>query len=472
MTLSIVYISEWIIRLIMLLLVPQKRRPTSALAWLMVIFLQPYIGGILYLLFGAQTASKERRRKLAELLNVLGDAKAVAVERQDVTLADLKGKQKEVADFVYKLGALPPLGNNTAELFPDAQQFCDKLVEDIANAKQTIHMLFFIYNDDVVGRRIADALADAVKRGVVCRVLVDSIGSKGMLKKLAKKMRKDGIRVYNALPVKSYKRFIGRVDMRNHRKIVVIDGVVGYTGSQNITDPSYGHVDLIWHDVMMRLTGAILFELQFLFATDWYMETNERLIDDEFYPPSIQDGEAVLQILPSGPIYEQENYQRLVISMLYQAKKRVIITTPYLVPDEVFMQAVQSACTRGVEIIIICPKKTDQVISTQAARSYYAELLEYGAEIYLHSDGLLHSKTMTIDGEYGLFGSSNFDIRSFAINFEVNMVIYDKKTNTDLVALQENYLSVSKQLPKEEWDKRSNTIKLFQNVARLFSPML
>jgi cardiolipin synthase len=364
------------------------------------------------------------------------------------------------------------LAGNSTQLLPDAAEFCDLLVKDIDGAKSTIHMLFYIYNDDVVGQRVADALSKAAERGVTCRVLVDGMGSKEMLKGLAHKMRKAGIQVHDALPVISRSRFVGRVDMRNHRKIVVIDGEVGYTGSQNITDPSYGHADLIWHDVMMRLTGPVLLELQFLFTSDWYMETGEQLGRKEIFPEKAAGGSADLQILPSGPIYDQENYQSLVVSMLYSAAKRVIITTPYLVPDEVFMQAVQTACTRGVEVVIICPKKTDQVMPTLAARSYYESLLGYGARIYLHTNGLLHAKTMTVDGEFGLFGSSNFDIRSFAINFEVNMVIYDKKTNTDLVTLQERYLGEARELTAEEWNKRSYSMKLFQNIARLVSPML
>jgi cardiolipin synthase len=465
-------ISEWIIRIVMLLVVPQRRRPTSALAWLMIIFLQPWIGLVIFFLFGAQRVNKARFIKFDELHKLLDSGEKKLKERDDVVAPVLNEKGQKISDFVQTLGSMPPLRGNTSQLLPDAQKFYDLLVEDINNAKESIHMLFYIYNDDVVGQRIAEALAAAAKRGVICRLLVDSMGSKEMLKTLAPDMRKKGIEVHDALPVKSKSRFVGRVDMRNHRKVIVIDGVVGYTGSQNITDPSYGHVDLIWHDVMMRLTGKILLELQFLFISDWYMETNEQLIKPELFPEREQNGSADLQILPSGPIYPQENYQSLVVSMFYYATKRVIITTPYLVPDEVFMQAVQSACTRGIEVIIICPEKTDQLMPTLAARSYYESLLLYGARIYLHTDGLLHAKTMTIDGEYGLFGSSNFDIRSFAINFEVNLVIYDNKTNTDLVALQEKYLAESTELTFEEWNKRSNKVKLWQNVARLVSPML
>ncbi len=456
----------------MLLVVPQRRRPTSALAWLMVISIQPWIGLIAYFLFGAQSVNKVRAIKLDELHKLLDTGEQKLKEREDVVAPALSEKGEKISEFVQMLGSMPPLSGNTTQLLPEAQKFYDLLVEDIANAKESIHMLFYIYNDDVVGQRIAEALTGAVKRGITCRLLVDSMGSKEMLKTLAPKMRKNGIEVHDALPVKSKSRFVGRVDMRNHRKVIVIDGIIGYTGSQNITDPSYGHVDLVWHDVMMRLTGNILLELQFLFISDWYMETDEQLIAPKLFPETGQTGSADLQILPSGPIYPQENYQSVVVSMFYYAIKRVIITTPYLVPDEVFMQAVQSACTRGVEVIIICPKKTDQALPTLAARSYYEALLGYGAKIYLHTDGLLHAKTMTIDGEYGLFGSSNFDIRSFAINFEVNMIIYDKETNTDLVTLQERYLNEATQLTEEEWNQRKNHVKLFQNVARLVSPML
>ena len=463
---------DWIIRIVMLIVVPQRRRPTSALAWLMIIFLHPIIGLVIFLLFGAQKVNRERRAKFGELLDMLEKGRKNIETRKDVVEPELNTNARKVADFVQTLGAMPPLSGNTTQLLPDAKEFCDLLVNDINSAKESIHMLFYIYNDDVVGQRVANALIEAAQRGVTCRVLVDSMGSKEMLKGLADKMREKGILVQDALPVKSGNRFVGRVDMRNHRKIVVIDGRVGYTGSQNITDPSYGHADLIWHDVMMRLTGPVLLELQFLFVSDWYMETGEHLAWDEVFPETERNGSANLQILPSGPIYDQENYQSLVVSMLYSASKRVIITTPYLVPDEVFMQAVQSACTRGVEVIIICPRKTDQAMPTLAARSYYESLLSYGARIHLHTNGLLHAKTMTIDGEFGLFGSSNFDIRSFAINFEVNMVIYDSKTNAELVALQERYLGEATELTADEWDKRRYYVKLFQNIARLVSPML
>jgi cardiolipin synthase len=456
----------------MLIVVPQRRRPTSALAWLMVIFIHPMVGLLIFLLFGAQRVNRKRRARFGELIAMQRDGRAEIEKRADIVEPQLDPQARDVADFVRTLGAMPPLIGNTAQLLPVASEFTDLLVDDINAAQESIHMLFYIYNADVVGRRVAKALMEAAARGVTCRVLVDGMGSKDMLKGLAHEMRAKGIQVQDALPVKSGSRFVGRVDMRNHRKIVVIDGVVGYTGSQNITDPSYGHADLIWHDVMMRLTGPILLELQFLFISDWYMETGEHLNQMELFPERAHPGSAELQILPSGPIYEQENYQSLVVSMLYYARRRVIITTPYLVPDEVFMQAVQSACTRGVEVMIICPRKTDQAMPTLAARSYYEDLLRYGAKIFLHTDGLLHAKTMSIDGKFGLFGSSNFDIRSFAINFEVNLVIYDQATNADLVSLQERFLGSATELTAEEWSQRKYHVKLFQNIARLLSPML
>jgi cardiolipin synthase len=293
-----------------------------------------------------------------------------------------------------------------------------------------------------------------------------------MFKRLAHKMIAEGVEVHEALPVGLFRRRMARIDLRNHRKLAVIDGRVGYTGSQNIVDAGYGRKDLAWYDLMVRLTGPILLELQSVFVSDWYFETEKTLERSEYFPSPTLTGSVPVQTLPSGPTYPTENYQRIVVAALYASERRVTITSPYFVPDAAFMQAIQTAILRGVEVEVVVPSRCDQVLVGAAGCSYFEDLLEMGVKLYLYDKGLLHAKTMCVDDAIAFIGSSNFDIRSFALNFEINLLFYGPEVAMQLHAQQRCYMADATLLTAERWAERPAMKKFFQNIARLLSPLM
>jgi len=466
------YVGEWVIRLVMLPVVVQRRDPSSATTWLLIIFFFPYFGLVLYLLIGE---NRLPRRRVEQHANLLRELQAI-VERfrshPNIVRPNLGQRAELAVTLAEKLADLPILGGNNVEFMTETDEVIDRLVADIDAAEDHVHLLFYIYADDATGRRVMDALAEAVKRGVTCRVLADAVGSRPMFKTLATKMRDAGIELHAMLPVNLFRRNVARIDLRNHRKMAIIDGKTAYAGSQNIVDANYGHKDLAWHDMMMRLTGPITLEVQAVFLQDWYFETGEVLDNQRVFPDPQVCGETPIQTLPSGPSYETENYQRMVVAGLYAARKQVTITTPYFVPDEPLMQAMQVAVLRGVEVNVIVPSRCDQFTVGAAARAYYDDFLVQGGNLYLYTDGLLHAKTITIDDGMALVGSSNFDNRSFALNFELNMLLYGPQVTEELLARQRYYLQQSTPLDLEEWRKRPALAKLIENTARLLSPLL
>ncbi len=260
--------------------------------------------------------------------------------------------------------------------------------------------------------------------------------------------------------------------MRNHRKLAVIDGAIAYAGSQNIVNADYGRKDLAWHDIMVRLTGPVTLELQAIFVTDWHQESNQVLTGRDIFVDPVLTGSVPAQTLPSGPIFPVENYQRMVVSALHGARHHVIITTPYFVPDLPLLQAIQIAVWRGVTVDLIVPQKCDQILVGAAARAYYDDVLEAGAHLYLHTKGLVHAKTMTIDDSIALIGSSNFDIRSFEINIELSMLLYGADVTRRLRREQLRYFVDSYRLEAKHWHQRSAARRLLDDTARLLSPIL
>ena len=468
------FASEWLIRLVMLFEAPRRRSPAAATAWLTIVFFSPWVGLVLYLFIGANRPQKHKVEQYGRLQKALQKGKERFARQIKAFRPELDLDSEAVAAFVERLGGMPVFGGNQVELIAEAEQFIDRLVADIDAATHHVHLLFYIYEDDAIGRRVNDALARAVKRGVSCRLLLDALGSRKMLKRQSSQLLQAGIEVHDALPLLSWRRFLGRADWRNHRKIVVVDGRIAYTGSQNIVDPSYGHNDpaLVWRDLVARLTGPAVIQLQAIFRGDWFMETGRMPDDPKFYPTPHTEGGIQVQALPSGPIHAPHNYKRLVLSALFYARRQVTITTPYFVPDSALMQAIEIACRRGVELRLVVPKKSDQFLPGNAARAYFEDLLRWGVKVYRYTGGLLHAKSMSIDERFCFFGSSNFDIRSFALDFEVDLVFYGAEETRELRAHQQAYIEQSELLTIEHWNTRSKMQHMIENVAKLFSPLL
>ena len=465
-------IVEWVIRLVMLPVVTRRRKPNAAMAWLLLIFFLPWAGLLLFLAFGTIQFPGSRRKRAVKMYAKIEMESRRFRGHPNVVRPELGPQLDSTVQIAERLGNFPILGGNHATFMAETEAVINRLIEDIEGARNHVHLLFYIFWDDDTGIRVVDALARAVKRGVRCRVLIDDVGSRKTMRSLTYKMRAQNIDVYSMLPVGIFRRRVARFDMRNHRKLAVIDGSIAYAGSQNIVNADYGHKDLAWHDMMVRLTGPITIELQAIFVTDWHQESQEVLTGPDIFVEPVMTGNVPAQTLPSGPIFPVENYQRLVVSALHGARSRVIITTPYFVPDEPLLQAIQIAVWRGVTIDLIVPQRCDQIIVGAAARAYYDDVLEAGANLYLHTKGLMHSKTITVDDSIALIGSSNFDIRSFEINFELSMLLYGADVTQRLRQQQLLYLQDSHRLDPHEWSQRSSARRLIDNTARLLSPIL
>ncbi|HBO44690.1 MAG TPA: cardiolipin synthase [Planctomycetaceae bacterium] len=442
------------------------------MAWLLVIFFFPVPGLVLYLLIGENRLPRRRAGRHARLLEDLGEIGRRLEGHPAVVHPDLPPDQEPFVLLAERLGSLPIVGGNEGRLMTDTDEVIDRLVEDIDAAERHVHLLYYIYANDKTGMKVAEALTRAAARGVKCRVLVDAVGSRPMLKSLASRLTSQGVELYPALPVSLFRRGFARLDLRNHRKLAVIDGRIAYAGSQNIVNADYGHKDLAWHDMSVRLIGPVVLELQTVFVGDWYFETNEVLAGEDIFPEPPMLGPIAAQTLPSGPDYPTENYQRMVVSAMHAARRQVVITSPYFVPDEAFLQAIEVAVLRGVTVEIILPRRCDQVLVGAASRAYYEDLLRLGVKLHLFDDGLLHAKTMSVDDSVALVGSSNFDIRSFELNFEISLLFYGADMTGYLRHLQRGYMAQSRQLTPEEWSRRPRLNRVGENIARLLSPLL
>lgn len=463
-------ISEWAVRLVMLFYVPQKRSTAAARTWLLLIFLLPWPGLLLYALFGRIYVPRRRIEQQERASHQIRAAQEQMGARVAVN-PDLPPELASASRLATKLGDYEVFEGNNVELLPDYTESLDRLVADIESARHHVHLLFYIFADDATGRRVADSIARAAARGVSCRVLMDAAGSKRGLAGLGPALRAAGVEVIAMLPVGFFRHNAARFDLRNHRKIAVIDGRTGYTGSQNIVDSLFvkGHPN---KELVVRVTGPVVAQLQAVFLSDHYFETDTRLDRHELFPDLEQTGRSAAHVVPSGPGYQRENGQELIVALLYAARERVVITTPYFVPDEPFLQAIGSAALRGVEVHLVVSMHANQVVTQFAQRSYYDDLLAAGVKIHLYEPHFLHAKHLSIDDEIAFIGSTNIDIRSFALNAEINMVIYDREVVAKLRVEQEHYFAHSELLEEAQWKRRPLMHRVAQNTARLADSLL
>jgi cardiolipin synthase A/B len=464
-------VSEWVIRFTMLIYVPQRRSAAASRTWLLFIFLLPWPGLILYWLFGRIYLPARRVFMQERASRFIREAQA-QIGRRVAAKPELSPALLCIPELARQLGDFDTLPGNQIELLVDYSGTIDRVIADIDSARKHVHLLFYIFSADESGQRVGEALIRAAKRGVQCRVLMDAVGSSGGLKRLAPVLRSGGIEVLEMLPVGLFRRNTARFDLRNHRKIAVIDGTTGYTGSQNIANPEFvmGYPN---EELMVRLTGPVVAQLQAMFLADHYFETGAVLDRRDLFPDLVRAGNSPCQLVPSGPGYLRENGRELIIAMLYAARERIAVTTPYFVPDEPFLHAVCAArLRRGVEVHLVLSMHANQMITQFAQRSYYDDLLEAGIEIYLYRPHFLHAKHITIDDEIALVGSTNMDIRSFALNAEINLVVYDRSVVRELRRLQESYFANSEHLNAEAWKKRPLVDRVVQNTARLMDSFL
>jgi cardiolipin synthase len=468
---SLYYLAEWAIRLVMLVVVPFRRTPEAARGWLLLIFILPFAGLPLFWVLGRYKWPRWRLVKQEEFQQRMLPVIERLQSSPNIQHPHLGEHLDQAVLLAENLGHMPILGGNSAEMLTDYAGTIDRLIADIDQAQDHAHLLFYIFADDDVGCRVAEALARAARRGVRCRVLMDAVGTGRRARRMLPRLHKAGIAAYAMLRVGLFRRRRSRFDQRNHRKIAVIDGRIAYTGSQNIVNPDFKE-GLTFEEAMVRVTGPIALTMQYVFANDWFLETDEVLDAPALFPDPEQTGRVPMQTLPSGPGFPLENNQRMFLTLMHAARQRIVITTPYFVPDLALLQALQTAVLRGVDVHLVVNQRRDQVLVSLGQRSYYDELLEAGVQIHLHRARFLHAKHLTIDDDVTLIGSSNMDIRSFQLNAEISLLMYDGGITREVQRMQQHYFTGSDMLTLEEWRSRPWSQQVLENLARLISPLL
>jgi cardiolipin synthase len=469
--LNVFFAAEWAVRLAMIVIVPFRRSPDAAKGWLLLIFFEPAAGLILYLLIGRPTLPAWRVVRHAEFeARARPNYERLALDK-NIFHPDVGADLQHAVTLAENLGNFPILGGNSAEMLANYDGTIDRLVADIDMARDHVHLLFYIIADDAAFGRVLAALERAVARGVACRVLADSLGSRPEFQRMLPRLRSAGILAEETMRVGFFRRHTGRIDLRNHRKIAVIDGEIGYVGSQNLIDSTFKR-GLTYEELNVRLCGPIVLELQAVFADDWYVEVDEFLGDECYFPEPQITGTVPAQALPSGPGYPRENNQRLVVSLIHAATQRIVITMPYLIPDGALLQALQTSVLRGVEVTLVVPRQMDQILVCLGQRSYYDELLSSGVRICCYGTHFLHAKHITVDDTIVWIGSSNLDIRSFSLNAEIVVLLYDVGACKRLAEEQARYLREGEMLTLASWRQRPLALKVIENMARMLSPLL
>jgi len=472
---AVVVAIDWIIRITLLFYVPRRRKPTAATAWLLAIFVLPGIIGLaLYFVIGSTRPSKLRRQRLATVNKAILDSQHVA----DASIQYPERIQPFIT-LSRNLSKFPAVNGNTNTLHTDYKDTIIRITRDVKKAKHYIYIESYILALDDITEPLFVAMEQAARRGVSVYVLFDSYGSHKYRyhRQMRRRLRDSGIKWCEMLPISLVPRKYSRPDLRNHRKLIAIDNTVAYIGSLNLIEPRYGRKDdIIYEELVTRMKGPIVAHTAAIIAGDWYTETGQAILHfNELESPTTYShlkGGQLMQIVPSGPAYKNENNLKLFIDMIYSAKRRIVITNPYLVPTEPLLMALITAAQRGVNVVVINSEAIDQRVVGHAQRSYYGQLLEAGVHIYLHhAPVLLHAKHMTIDDDIAMIGSSNMDVRSFELNYECSLMIYDPRIVARLTDIQARNLAQSSVLTKEAWSKRHVKDILLDNIARLTSAL-
>ncbi|MBQ8592012.1 MAG: cardiolipin synthase [Lachnospiraceae bacterium] len=457
----------------------QRKEPKSTWAWLLLLYFIPVLGFMFYLLAGTDT-HKRKMFKTKEIEDHLHEA----IRKQEYSLRN-RGRADEAPDIagysdlvLYNLqtsGAVL-MNNNDLQIFTDGNEKFDTLIEDIRQAKQYIHIQYYIIKNDVLFNRIKDALIEKVQEGVEVRVLFDAMGCRSVKRSYWKELERQGIKTAEFFPA-LLRRLHLRINYRNHRKIVVIDGKIGYVGGFNVgkeyigLDEKFGY----WRDTHLRIEGDSALALEVRFILDWNYAAKENLFKDNRYfnvEQTYRREQCDIQILSSGPDSALQNIKANYVRMIHKAEKSIYIQTPYFIPDESMMDALMIAINSGVEVNIMIPCKPDHPFVYWATYSYIGDLVMAGANCYTYNNGFLHAKGIVVDERVMCYGTANMDIRSFALNFEVNAIVYDSGKAFQMVEKFKEDLKVSRQITKQLYASRSLKIRIKEQVCRLLSPVL
>lgn len=451
-----------------LFLVMENRNPVKSIAWIFVLLFIPVLGFICYFLVGKKFRKKRIISKRSFRLLKTYEATA----NRDLSDLPLNERQLAIANLAVGNSDSPIFENNSIFIYTNASKLYESIFEDIKNAKHHINLEYYIFIPDTLGRRMMEALKEKAREGVKVRVIIDDVGSWRFKKRHIKEMRDAGIEVENFLEVR-LPYISSHVNYRNHRKIAVIDGLIAYTGGINIADRYIDGLDWgTWRDTHVRLEGSVVLGLQKTFFEDWYFVKQSLIEDQEYYPQPLKKGNVFMQTVISGPDMQWESIMQIYVLAFSLARKRIYIQTPYFIPPESLVTALQNAALSGVDVRLILPRKSDATVTLYSSYSFLDQMFKAGIKVYFYQPGFLHSKITIVDDDISFVGSANMDFRSFEQNFELNTIVYDKDVTGELISIYEEDLNNSVEVEERYWKVRSLKNRIKESLARLFSPLL
>ncbi|HYV35648.1 MAG TPA: cardiolipin synthase, partial [Gemmataceae bacterium] len=464
-----------------------KTDSTSAMAWCLLIFFLPFVGAALFYLLGYQHVTRPLRRKRrhkqryrAQAPRTPSDADVPPLEHEDQAIQEVADLHREMHLVAARAGAYPLTLGNHVEMYHEGQPAFEAMLGAIQTAKHHIHWLTFIFQYDEIGRTVLEMLTRKAREGVKVRLLYDAMGSRHLSRQRLQEFRAAGGMAHPFLPVDPLHRRI-QVNLRNHRKILVVDGQVGFVGGLNVGDEYLGKVERFgfWRDTHLRLEGPAVGDLQRVFAEDWDFACTEQLCQPDdavantlYYQPKAVDGPYPAQIIESGPDRDVKPIREVYFAAILKARKRVWIASPYFVPDNGLRDALRLAGQLGIDVRFLGQHHPDKWLAQYAARFYWGQVLPAGVKIYQYTKGMMHSKVVMVDGIWASVGSANLDNRSLHLNFEVNCLLYSRAAVAELEAAFERDLADAIRLDRHVYSKRPFPGRLMENACRLFSPVL
>ncbi len=458
-------------------IITDTKTTSKTLAYLLLIIFLPIIGILIYFFFGVNYRKNkfydfkvERNEKIYDDIK-----KFIKSSHHKVLESHQKELQKYFSTFSFLFNATqsPLTDSNTVELLINGEEKFPKVFEVLRSAKHHIHLEYYIFEDDYIGRELSNILIEKAKNNVVVRMLYDDLGSGKLSKSLKSELKAAGVELYPVNKI-TFRLFANRVNYRDHRKIIIVDGREVFSGGINVSQKYINDKPdkLFWRDTHLYIKGTGAFYYQFLFLSNWLF-SNKKIpeIDASYFNYSDFDGDQIIQVAASGPDTKPA-IMMSTVSAIYSATKRVFITTPYFIPVESVLQAIKQVSLSGVDVRLLVPAKGDSMIVNAAAYSYYEELLESGVKIYFYEKGFVHAKTIVVDDDLSIVGTANMDVRSQELNFEVNTMVYDKIITEKLAASYFEDLKQSKEIFLKDWKARPKLKSFFEHLARLFSPLL
>lgn len=462
---------------IALIIILEKRSPYRTVAWILILVILPIVGLIFYLFFGQDYRKRKifSRKGLKEVgkLRVMISKQLRQISKKHISTDPAVVEHEKLISLLLKNSNSLLTTGNKVEILNNGEATFTAIFKSIEQARHHIHLEYYIIDDDETGQYLKNLLIRKSREGVEVRVIIDDVGSWGLKKKFLNELTSAGVELYPFMQVR-FPRLTSKVNFRNHRKIAVIDGKVGFTGGINFADRYKNGLKEIgpWRDMHLKITGDAVASLQVVFAADWFFVTQQNLKGKNYYPPLSEAQGVPIQVSASGPDSDWESIGQGIFTAITSAKKSVYIATPYLIPPSYILTALKIAALGGIDVRIIIPEKSDARFSKWCSFSFVQKLLEAGVRVYFYQKGFIHSKILMVDSTMATIGSTNIDVRSIETNFEVNAFIYNEKVGKQFEHYFREDLTNSREITLEEWEKREWIKKFQESIAHIFSPML